>query len=251
MKIFLIISQLILFVSTQNITWNGDWAFNCDFHNSDLSSIPSNCSDCSSYCLKTPGCTHFTWTSNFGGTCWMKKGPVLKNNAFYDTSVNKICGVITSALKSSFPYCQFKSGRSFDAKVTNYSNFDHISIWLGLISNNYGTNFDPTYHGKMIDICKQQNKIPVFYAYIIAFEARYNQGIQDCDVDTNNNLCIYGAQYIRQNRQYLVQRYAYQSTQIATRFGRNNVALFLIEPDFWCLIIKNIYLKNKIFLEFF
>jgi hypothetical protein len=34
----------------------------------------------------------------------------------------------------------------------------------------------------MIDACKQYNKVPVFYAYIIAFEARHQIGLDDCNV---------------------------------------------------------------------
>ena len=35
----------------------------------------------------------------------------------------------------------------------------------------------------MIKKCNQLGKIPLFYAYIIAFEARAKKGIQDCDVN--------------------------------------------------------------------
>ena len=45
--------------------------------------------------------------------------------------------------------------------------------------------------------------------------------------------CHYGAKYIRDNRQHLVDRYNHQAFKIAERLGRNGVAIFLIEPDFW------------------
>ena len=85
----------------------------------------------------------------------------------------------------------------------------------------------------MIDICKKSSKIPVFYAYIIAFQARKDRNLQDCDVAPSNNLCYQGANYIRQNRQLLVNRYGHQASKIAERLGPNSVAVFLIEPDFW------------------
>ena len=241
MKIFLIISQVILFVSSQTINWHGNWAFNCDFHNSDLSNVQSRGEDCSSHCENTSGCTHYTWTDSNGGTCWMKYGPSSKNDAFY-TDRNCVCGVISAIPPNNkFPYCQFKSGRSYDQPSTDYSGFDYVSIWIDTISPEYGTNFNPYYQGLMIDQCKNKNKIPVFYGYIIPFEARFKKQIQDCDVDPNNNLCNRGAEFIRENRQFLVDRYGYQASQISERLGRDNVAIFLIEPDFWFFIF--IFLK--------
>ena len=85
----------------------------------------------------------------------------------------------------------------------------------------------------MIDACKQYNKIPVFYSYIIAFESRAQIGLNDCNVDPYWNYCHFGAKYIRENRQHLVNRYTHQAQKIAERLGRNGVAIFLMEPDFW------------------
>jgi hypothetical protein len=85
----------------------------------------------------------------------------------------------------------------------------------------------------MIDCCVRNNKIPLFYAYVIAFEARRLVGLQDCDVDANWNLCRFGAQFIRDNRQNLVNQYDYQAREIANRLGRDRTAIFVMEPDFW------------------
>ena len=88
----------------------------------------------------------------------------------------------------------------------------------------------------MIDKCKQFAKTPVFYAYIIAFQARAMMGLQDCDVDPNNNLCKKGSQFIRDNRALLVSRYTHWAKSIANRLGNKNTeCVFLIEPDFWFL----------------
>lgn len=76
------------------------------------------------------------------------------------------------------------------------------------------------------------NKMPLFYAYIIAFEARTKAGLKDCDVGTPS-LCQNGADFIRNNRAFLVNRYSYQASKIAEIIGRNANAVFLIEPDFW------------------
>ena len=75
-------------------------------------------------------------------------------------------------------------------------------------------------------------KIPVFYAYIIAFEARNDWNLQDCNVGYPN-LCQQGSKYIRENYDHIVERYKHQSSNIATYIGRNGFCVFLIEPDFW------------------
>ena len=92
MKIYLILN-LILAVSAQKIIWNGDWAFNCDFKNNDISQVLSKGEDCSSNCEKTPNCTHYSWTLKNNGTCYMKRGNVSKSDAFY-TSEYMVCGII-------------------------------------------------------------------------------------------------------------------------------------------------------------
>lgn len=84
----------------------------------------------------------------------------------------------------------------------------------------------------MLNYCKANNKVPVFYAYVIAYEARVAQGIQDCNVQNYNNLCTNGADYIRNNRQFLVNRYSYQAANIASTYGSSSTVVFLMEPDF-------------------
>ena len=54
-----------------------------------------------------------------------------------------------------------------------------------------------------------------FYAYIIAFEARFKAGLQDCDVSNTNSLCTKGADFIKNNRQHLIERYRHQATKIS------------------------------------
>ena len=83
----------------------------------------------------------------------------------------------------------------------------------------------------MIETCLKQNKMPVFYSYIVAFEARNKQGLQDCDVGSPN-LCEQGANFIRNNRDYLVGRYKHQAQNIAKYLGKDKKAVFEIEPDF-------------------
>ena len=67
----------------------------------------------------------------------------------------------------------------------------------------------------MIKAVKGAGKIPVFYAYIIAFEARYRADLQDCDVRAYKNLCDGGSDWIRNNIALIVSRYRHQATEIA------------------------------------
>ena len=82
---------------TSGITWNDNWASGCDFHGNNLSEVLTKTGEqCSEECANTIFCTHFTWTSLQGGTCWMKRGPVSKNDAFSVTSGDPgmICGLV-------------------------------------------------------------------------------------------------------------------------------------------------------------
>lgn len=84
----------------------------------------------------------------------------------------------------------------------------------------------------MLILCKEKNKIPVFYANVIAFEARANAGLHHCSVGSYN-LCAKGADYIRKNREKLVNKYKENAKNIADTYGSNEMVVFLIEPDFW------------------
>ena len=55
---------------TSFIAWNGNWAYNCDFNDYDLSNAKVPGDQCSSKCKATPGCTHFTWLVVYLPTCF-------------------------------------------------------------------------------------------------------------------------------------------------------------------------------------
>jgi len=78
----------------------------------------------------------------------------------------------------------YQPSASFDS-----SKYDYVTIWIGTNDNTGNTDFNIWYQGEMIKHCKQKSKLPVFYSYIIAFEARTKQGLKDCDVDPNYSLC--------------------------------------------------------------
>ena len=80
----------------RSISWNGNWAFACDFYNSDIGDARMRGEDCGGYCARTSGCTHFAWTTYNGGTCWLKGGSATKNDAFFTNDYSMVCGVIGS-----------------------------------------------------------------------------------------------------------------------------------------------------------
>jgi hypothetical protein len=71
---------------------------------------------------------------------------------------------------NSFPGCQFRFGMQFKNKDTDYSTVDYIGIWIGDDPMLY---FNQYWHGDMLRTCVNKKKLPVFYGYIIAFMARY------------------------------------------------------------------------------
>ena len=84
----------------------------------------------------------------------------------------------------------------------------------------------------MLKKMKSINKIPVFYGYVIAFEARTAWGLKDCNMGYPN-LCQRGCKYIRENRDRIIERYDHHSQNIARIMGRDNFNVWLLEPDFW------------------
>ena len=92
---FFLICLAFSTIRSQSIVWQtGNWALACDFVGNDISNALTRGEDCSTKCINTQGCTHYTWTTWNKGTCWMKKGPVSRNNAIYTGDQTMVCGVI-------------------------------------------------------------------------------------------------------------------------------------------------------------
>lgn len=133
--------------------------------------------------------------------------------------------------------CQFTYGRDYTGDNTDYSSYDYITIWIGTIADGCSgeqscTDFNQYYQGSMLKKTISLDKIPVFYGYIIAFEARNNWNLKDCNVGYPS-LCQQGSKYIRENYDHIIERYDHQSSNIASIIGTDRFCVFLIEPDFW------------------
>jgi hypothetical protein len=77
-----------------SISWRGqNWANGCDFRGDDLSNVRVPADECGGKCDHTEGCTHFTWTIQDGGTCWMKMGYVSKSGAVANGDRSSVCGI--------------------------------------------------------------------------------------------------------------------------------------------------------------
>lgn len=98
-KLLVIFQVIFLFnlIKVQAVTWqSGNWAFACDFKGNDLTNTRVSADQCGPKCVSTNGCSHFTWTTYNGGTCWMKQGVVSKSNAFDTNDRSMVCGVVSS-----------------------------------------------------------------------------------------------------------------------------------------------------------
>ena len=82
-------------IENRTVNWGeNDWAPGCNFLGNDLSSAEIRAQDCGLKCGSTPNCTHFVWTTENDGTCYLKKGPISKDNALATRDQSMVCGVV-------------------------------------------------------------------------------------------------------------------------------------------------------------
>ncbi|OQV22081.1 Regulator of nonsense transcripts 1 [Hypsibius exemplaris] len=95
--VFFVVGCLYVIGDASAIQWNGNWAFACDFTGGDLdrANVPGD--QCGGRCASTAGCTHFTWTTWNGGTCFLKQGRGSKADAFATSDQSMVCGVVTDS----------------------------------------------------------------------------------------------------------------------------------------------------------
>jgi hypothetical protein len=91
-------------LSGVEIKWHVDgdatWAMDCDFHGKDVASVRAQGKECGPSCQARLDCTHFTWSSYEGGTCWMKSGRVRKEEAVTSKdTMGNVCGILNKGMK--------------------------------------------------------------------------------------------------------------------------------------------------------
>ena len=81
------------------IQWNiGDWANACKFQGNDIGSVKGTSVSCRASCLNNNDCTHYTWTNDNPGTCWMMSGQVNRKDAILTNDYSMECGIPTGEL---------------------------------------------------------------------------------------------------------------------------------------------------------
>jgi hypothetical protein len=76
--------------------------------------------------------------------------------------------------------------------------------------------------------------VPAIVSYVIAFNARRYDGLEDCNVDGNTNLCRYGATYIRNHLEdRIIPSYRTYAQGFANCYGTTKPIIFMMEPDYY------------------
>jgi hypothetical protein len=128
--------------------------------------------------------------------------------------------------------CGFSFGAGWNGLNVNYpASMDYVTIWAGA-----DEAWNTYWIGDMLKACKPGGKLagktPVYYSYIIAFTARRDLGLQDCNVGSPN-LCQKGANFIRQKKDRIMAQYAKYASETAKAWGTTDPIVWLMEPDYY------------------
>ncbi len=141
--------------------------------------------------------------------------------------LSAVCLFFTfSSSFADFTPCKFNFGTDWDYVNNNKStsatqSVDYITIWLN------DPAFNNFWHGDMSRFCKDNNKTPVFYAYIIAKAS----GLGDADV--GGGLATKGAEWLKGNFATVKSRYESYASGIASSYGTSKPCIWLMEPDYY------------------
>lgn len=128
--------------------------------------------------------------------------------------------------------CRFNFGLSWNGPTASYpQDIDYVTIWAGS-----DENFNVYWIGEMLKACKPGGKLagktPVYYSYIIAFTARADLQLKDCNVGSPN-LCEQGANYMRQKKARILAQYEKYASESAKIWGTDKPILWMMEPDYY------------------
>jgi hypothetical protein len=110
-----------------------------------------------------------------------------------------------------------------------------LSIWVG-----YETDNVPNNAVKELLVALSpggdaalQGVMPVFYGYFIPFRANTDGVNKNCDPSaTTPNICVNGATWIREHRDFLRQTYSEYAKNVAAIWGTERPLIWLFEPSF-------------------
>jgi len=136
-----------------------------------------------------------------------------------------------SAVSAALAPCKFNFGVGWNGPNGTYpAASDYVTIWAGS-----DEAWNTYWIGDMVKATrpggKFAGKTPVFYSYIIAFTARRDLGLQDCNVGSPN-LCQKGSNYIRQQKTRILAQYDKYASEAAKIVGGDPI-VWLMEPDYY------------------
>ncbi|KAJ3199026.1 hypothetical protein HDU67_003164, partial [Dinochytrium kinnereticum] len=82
-----------------------EWSLGCDWVGNDITTVSGASESCGDHCIRTSGCTHFAWTYNDGGTCWLKGS---RDAPELVASTHGMCGFLHRGDTSGNPYASVK-----------------------------------------------------------------------------------------------------------------------------------------------
>lgn len=131
--------------------------------------------------------------------------------------------------EAGFSGSRFNFGTTY--RSDSQKEVHYLYQWIGWS----GKPFDDGWDGQLFrDVSpggKFAGKTPFVYAYIIAFTARADLNLKDCNVGSPN-LCEDGANYIRANRARILGQYKSWAEGIARNYKSGGKVIWMMEPDY-------------------
>jgi hypothetical protein len=212
----------------------------------DTSSNPANCGGCGNVCAAEATCA--------GGTCMCPGGATQCLQECVDTSTNTAhcggcgnvcaltatctggectggdsttstrCGSSMNLLGNPFG-CEFAWGVNDEGSLP--STVDFFSKWVGYENDIMGSCDGCSWLSGLLS----QDVVPMYIAYFIAYRGKL-EGFDDCNLDFDGqNLCTHGGQFIKDNRNQIVDIYESYARRSYQAYP-NKPVIWLIEPDF-------------------
>lgn len=128
--------------------------------------------------------------------------------------------------------CRFNFGAGWNGPAAAYAQeIDYVTIWAGS-----DEEWNAYWIGAMLNACKPGGKLagrtPVYYSYIIAYTARRDLQLKDCDVGTPS-LCEQGSNFMRQQKARILSQYGKYASETAKTWGTQNPIVWMMEPDYY------------------
>lgn len=176
----------------------------------------------------------------FGGFAGSVAGSFAGGGAAPITSINTSLPW-RSGLRPS-PFCELTFGARRDAlgryldprKPASFPSIQFLSVLTGGEDSNVlgDASLRMLFELQPDSSSSLRDKTPVFYAPLIAFKAHAQDGLEFCGVDSPTTLCSEGAEWIRNNRDYLREVYDSYALDIANVWGTTQPLIWLFEPGF-------------------